>query len=431
MLSLYLQFIEDFAQLLTEEEYRMLANSLRIQIPGFKNNERVPIPLLQRSVLNKLRRDVNIPSFLSTSLDKYSKPYENNTYSEFLYKLELNEEISNAMKLALFFHLYPEKFEEARIQMIENLERNQPMFQGMLADDHHFDNKLQTLGELSLECVQENAELILESINKKEGKAETIETFIIDQYDSYEEGDFLYYFVKQKEEWGHFEPALCSAFLQLVLKESLQMNGMLLKDMAENTKQIEQLKEQKKKQQEKWERLLEEKKSLDEQVEITTKQVVVMQHEMETQQKKHIEEVRNLQFELKEWKEKELEMVTHTKPPIIEPLFMSANFYFFTKEWNESFPYYFTDCHLLTFQHAQDLQIELNKEKYREKLIFVNSNQLSNRQQFLLEKEFESAHIPYRFVHGSLLEIIRKIAFYLEGEEIYEINKIYTTTATN
>ncbi|WP_062198184.1 hypothetical protein [Massilibacterium senegalense] len=428
---MYTQFIEDFTRFLTEEEYRMLADSLRIQIPGFKNNERVPIPLLQRSVSNKLRRDVNIPSFLSTSLDKYSKPYENNTYSEFLYKLELNKEISNAMKLALFFHLYPEKYEESRIKMIENLECNYSMFQGMLANDLHFDNKIQTLSELSLECVQENAELILESITIKEGKAETIETFIIDQYDSYEEGDFLYYFVKQKQEWEHFEPALCSAFLQLVLKESLQMNGMLLKDIAESTKQIEQLKEQKKKQQEKWERLLEERKSLEKQVEIATNQVDVMQHKMEMQQIKHIEEIRNLQFELKEWKEKELEKVLQTKPPMIEPLFLSENFYFFTKEWNELFRYYFTDSHMLTFQHVQDLQIELNKEKYREQLIFVNSNQLSNRQQFLLEKEFESAHIPYRFVHGSLLEIIKKIAFYLEGEEIYEINKTYSATATN
>ncbi|HSH25630.1 MAG TPA: hypothetical protein VLA13_08855, partial [Massilibacterium sp.] len=234
--------------------------------------------------------------------------------------------------------------------------------------------------------------------------------------------------VNHFNEWRNVSDEVLLSFLFLVLKENIEENLAISKELSELNKQIEQQKEQRSKIQDKNIRLQEEKKVAENQLLNVEKQLTTVTETLVQEKEKHLKEERELQFKIKQLQE--LELIEKKEVPSIEPLFESESFWLLTKENHPLFTYYFTPSQMRQFDQIQELQIELNKAQFKKQPIFINTNQLSNRQQFILEKELDLAKISYRFVYGPVKEIVKKIAFYLEGEELYETHQSYSTTTT-
>lgn len=426
--EIYAIFVDDFIEVLTDYEYHILASSLRVRVPGFKNNSRVPIQLLKKHVSDKLKRDVNLQSFLSKSLEKYNQQYANDSFSECMKKLELDEERTNSVKLAILYQKFPIEYERYREKVMSNIKKGEPIFKGIVVEGIQFEDKIKMLSELSIDCILEKGMDHLKEKNQLIESNKTISDYFSHYPEEYKQGDLLSLLVNHFNEWRNVSDEVLLSFLFLVLKENIEENLAISKELSELNKQIEQQKEQRSKIQDKNIRLQEEKKVAENQLLNVEKQLTTVTETLVQEKEKHLKEERELQFKIKQLQE--LELIEKKEVPSIEPLFESESFWLLTKENHPLFTYYFTPSQMRQFDQIQELQIELNKAQFKKQPIFINTNQLSNRQQFILEKELDLAKISYRFVYGPVKEIVKKIAFYLEGEELYETHQSYSTTTT-
>ena len=102
--------------------------------------------------------------------------------------------------------------------------------------------------------------------------------------------------------------------------------------------------------------------------------------------------------------------------------FQKEKLYFISKIKSDEFSLFFTDDQLIYLHDNVDLN-EMIKKKDDDAIYFINVDGVSTRESFKLEKPLKENGCIYRVVSGGVVNIIRKIIYYLEGEFRYEVKE--------
>lgn len=406
------------------------------QIPGFsmKNANKAPISLIKNIAKQRVRKISDATSFLSDYIKKLKKDFEGLSFHEFYAKISIDEKLSDGEKLALFFLLYHEDYQENANKIQENINHKLPPLSNLLSlsltekmkslhavgKSHEFldETDFNEFFELDESVIPDDEENLKEKLKKNplpptdEGKYLTLYKYFLEEADEWEDD----------EKVGFLQLVLGDlfSFLQFVADVRKEEKQELEEKLEEKEKAYDELKETSKTQLKKISSLENKLDLYKDELDDLVLKYGLLSNRNEGQMKeikrlsdlnqtylKNIEKLRSEKAKMK------LEH-QETKPENVY-LFENEKLYFITKAKSDKFPIFFTDDQMIHLSEGDDLN-EILEGKEEDAIYFFNVDGISTRESFKLERPLKTNNLTYRLVSGGIENIIRKIIYYLEGE---------------
>ncbi|QST00964.1 hypothetical protein IMZ31_05170 [Pontibacillus sp. ALD_SL1] len=409
---------QDFLNHVSKKEMAKIAQVFDLKVQGFSKKRLVsaPPPMLKQVITKFLDSLTDLRIFFRGFTGPFIEDMEEYEFSELILQASLQESMTDTQRMMIVAVLFPERYEDNRKKMIENLENGEDVFTG--------------LQEFSLE----------EILKGHAQKHETTLPSLIDSFlekhtdieDLPEELDLVTFFEKEYEE-DHDTQALqivseydlnhedysseeLYPLYKLALNELLRLADRTITEANEERQEalhekasaerkasryykrrddlLRQLKEKEQERQAREEDQREERLELQKQNESLERELEKVRQEYKEATKKH--------------KEAEVDVFSD-----------EDDFLFITNDLAERYQSFIPEKKLLTYNTDRSFS-EQFKFIPENKLIFIDTNALSSKSQLEVRKYLQQKPYSYKFVSGSPQSVFRKIIFYLEGDATYE-----------
>lgn len=441
-------------KLFDKNEYLSIAKRAKPKIPGFtpKKFSNVPFTLLKNHTSKKLLKISNLDGFFNDFLEFELTRYSNLVLQDFIVKADM-ESLSPAKKLALFFVLFQEQYKEHKPTIEENIANQSDPFDSLFSFKPTLAQKLGIMFEsvqdatrkLLTEVASMSDDVTKDNLDRFFGDAEgeTLKEILLeknveaDQFGLFNR--MLVDFNDEINEWNDNEKA---TFFQLVLYETAILNKLLHTAGVEGIESHdEERNELEKKNKKAFEQFQKEKDVVDQKLNTEIQHKKELEKELKLRDGTNDElnqTIKKLQTELKIVSSEKDEIIMINKQLnrvnkeseaekndtymglfekesrfCLITLIDDPMYHLFLKQGEGQFLYVNTINDAIEALHKGDL--------YKHKIIYINTDGLTTKDQFMLENELSSIGAAYRFVSDGPLHIIKKIIYYLEGDMRYEI----------
>ncbi|GGD13966.1 hypothetical protein [Pontibacillus salipaludis] len=409
---------QDFLNHVSKKEMAKIAQVFDLKVQGFSKKRLVsaPPPMLKQTITKFMDSLTDLRIFFRGFTGPFIEDMEAHEFSELILQASLEESMTDTQKMMIVAVLFPERYEDNRKRMIENVENGEDVFTG--------------LQEFSLE----------EILKGHAQKHETTLPSLIDSFlekhtiieDLPEELDLVSFFEKEYEEDHETEALQIVSEYDLngedySSEELLPLYKLALHELitlADRT--ITKANEER-------EGALHEKASAERKAsryykrrDDLLRQLKEKEQDRQDGEKDQREERLELQRQ-NETLERELEKVRQEykdamkkkEDAEIDVFSELDDFLFITSERAERYDSFIPEKKLLTYNTDRSFS-EQFKFIPENKLIFIDTNSLSSKAQLEVRKYLQQKQYSYKFVSGSPQSVFRKIIFYLEGDATYE-----------
>lgn len=409
---------QDFLHHVSKKEMARIAQVFDLKVQGFSKKRMVaaPPPLLKQAITKFMDTLTDLGTFFRGFTRPYVEDMEDYEFSELILQASLQETMTDTQKMMIIAVLFPERYEDTRDKMIENLNNEEDVYNGL--QEFSLEEILKGLAQKYETTLPDLVEDFLEEHAETEDLPEEIDLALLFEKE-YEEdkGTQALQVVSEydlnPEEYSAEEllPLYKLALQELVtLAEVSVSQAKDDRDKAMDEKAASErkasryykrredlLRQLKEKEQE---RQVREEEEREERLELQ-KQGEALENELEKERQKYAEA-------MKEQKEAKID--------VFEEL---DDFLFITNEENKRSSSLLPDEKLLSYNTDRSFS-EQFKFIPMNKLIFIDTNTLSSKAQLEVRNYLQQKQYSYKFVSGSPEKMFRKIIFYLEGDATYE-----------
>jgi hypothetical protein len=420
-------------ELMEKNEVIGIAKGIKVTIPGFtpKNFKNAPIGIIKKNTQKKVIKADGGERFIKAFLSPFEDDFEKLSPQEFNMKIKMNESISTAQAFALVVKYYPDLYQKYNQIIKQNTKDKIDLFDGIIEEKITLAQQLNVivhtsdLKETLNAWVESNKAFI--DLDKINGYSNLEEGFV-ECNKKKEAGYYVALLNKYYEEWNSYNEEEKQLLLKLAFHDSIHYNDRLfefsnkiLDTKDEQILSLEQEKSNLEKQGEKYQysnqELVNEVSNLKQKLEEITKE----NNRFETQIKKLEKEVEKNSHDYEKLKI-EKGKLEKLRDQVNETIFEKDNFILLSKSKNSLFTSQLKEEQFIQFKSIAELIKIIKNYISKGKVLFINEEGLSTKDQFLIENEIKNNNISFKWLSGDTKSIIRKIAFYLEGDKRYEVS---------
>ncbi|WLR49926.1 hypothetical protein LC040_11550 [Bacillus tianshenii] len=411
----------------TKEELAGVTKTLGLQIRGFnKKIENAPVTSLQMKIRRAKKQFFQLENGFKKYYENEREKYTELDDQQFLLKVMQDETLSTAECLILTYYGLPNWYDEHIEKMRDNVKAGKPLFHKLIDKQGSREDWLYVLATEA----EELSEALAQSLVASEEIHINLEQCSLEEWlqraGHAESSENIQFILRSVDEWREW-PIIEQMYLQKVLNASLLTRLETIQDkLTLHEKEKAELQEQLTKEQDRSHDLaaaLDKKKketfALKNEYEQTindlNETIETLQEDKQSKQKELSQLHAYYKAEFAALK-KELEEVEHTKQTSThEPLFYGEAVWLVTDYEADRFSGYMLDEQIVPIEHFLQAQ-----DKYRDQLLFIHTTGLSTSKQFELEDVARQVSPFTCFINGNEQAVVRKIAYYLEGEWKYE-----------
>lgn len=444
--------LEDALKLFIKEDYVHVAKSLKITIPGFthKNYHKAPVSLLKTPVTKKMNRLKYPEAFLENFVAGYYTEYKDTTIHEFLLKIK-EEHLSKARAFVLFSLIFPDLYDEHREEIKKNIKARKSPLNGII--EQSLFHQLSAVAGLDKKEFKKQMEVLFENHPHndeiidffKEKEDQSLQELLKHNMSNTGKGYYLKIFLDYEDEWSEWKENEISLLHQLTLQDVMSTHFQFLnkfrQEIDDQKREMKKNEVERKKMEGIYEK--EQSKTAKLKKELKEKQRELRNYELgrekrekdlgiavkdnekyKRQNGEYQKEIQVLQSKVEELQKVNEEIQQDHKGN--EPLFSNDNVLLISKGTHEWFDSFFSKEQLVYLKNMNEVSEYLEGLYQGDPRIYmINTDGFSSKQLFKLEKRLKEFNIIYKFVSNGPADVVRKIAYYLEGElhnEVKETN---------
>jgi uncharacterized coiled-coil protein SlyX len=437
------QLFNDVVERFDKHDYIEVAKGLNITVPGFtkKNLQKAPLHILKNKVKQRLNK-IQLDRFLKEYVGRRYSLYEGLSVHEFIVKTDLDDGLTEAKKLALFGLLFPDRYAEQREAILKNVESGAPFYLGLF--EPSLADRLTTLAASNFKSHHKELVKIVQSHPMKETwppgegltETESLKEWIERNLPAPFTGIYLKILTDHYEEWEALPLDEKSAFERLAFYDAVMLGSFLLRQNETLTEEKataeaklmaleEELNEARRKNEALEKRSAEQDKALgDAQAIIARKEAEIKR--LKTELADAEAKLRKQGQELKDLKSLFEESRRNTDVSRGVELFSGEPIVLLSKVDDPHLRRFFNkDQFFILKDFAAAESLLASDPDADDKVYFINTDGLSTKLLFKLEKRLKEKGWVYRLVSNGPKAILRRISYYLEGELEREIEETH------
>lgn len=397
-------------QFFNESEVLNISKALKTSFDGFdvRSLHKVPKPLLRKKTLEKISKTPSPEKMFRVLYQQLFRYVKQTTNTEALIWKMTQDGASQGIILSVIMLERPEYFKEIEHKVKENIaQKRLPLHEIIIVPSLEDQVKLQfpiyldkALVQISINDLFNQFELL--SNDDLLGKLkEKIYVEIVGTYLS---------IAAKFDEWKKWDHSDRDAFLKLVMIDAINLISQLHKQASSMNEQIQ---------------------GLNLRIDSLTNRNRENEHLIKELNAKNFDIKNELNFQqeyynnlIEEHLQKALEAERKTVKTDFEHLIDDVKIKVIIFGERPQLLAYLNDEIVINLLNIDEFKIKLATqiELLSEHIWFIDSGNCSSSDMFQLEQAFRQHKVPFRFISGTDLQLIRKIIFYLEGDIIYETN---------
>lgn len=420
-----IEFIDNVIDLMNRREIEFTLNSIKYKIPGFSSYKNIPDALLYRHIKKAFQSIKNIQIFYSNLIKSNEKNFSKETKEELIIGLDSKKDMPSFIKLVLITYYYPEMYTKNKEELIKVLKNKDKLSQkiSLIDTSELLNTKVNIVTKESLNKIRKLFEVVVDEENKKS----IDEVEIKDNYKKIfirESLEILQKIYLQKNEYLQIATLETENnqlnIALLLINELLTYTEKKLSEKKETIKELQKINRMQKKE-------LHFLNSEKEKIEERFFELEQKYEKLNESNKKKIELLNNQKIHEINKKEDEIQQLTREKEILMKEIeenigvmqklqLINENVNFYLFKENKAIEVIFGKDKISYVNTIEDLLNNIVKMENR--TIFIETNNISTKEQFNIENKLKKNNIRYLFLSQDTSRIIRSAITYLEGEYV-------------